>query len=339
MTVETPAAIAESPVVAEPTALDLDALMADLADGYGRFPEASLRTCQQHRELVVPRLIEVLRDTTESARQNIAPEGNAHLFAFYLLAEFEAREAWPAILELLSLPDDWPDELLGDAITEDLQRVLAQFCSDDPAALSAMIDNNQLYYYVRWVAAQAILHLVRDGRLTRAEGVARLEQSLQLAIDRGDGEMASGIVSELASLCPLEAMPTIQRAYRLGLVDQSLIRLKSIEERLKRPDAGSCPWLENLRPTKITDAVEELRHWSAFRDDAAEDNEYDPEPLFAPVARIDDDFGGDVSNRRAPNAEDTIRYEAPKVGRNDPCPCFSGKKFKKCCLHAGSNTK
>ena len=27
-----------------------------------------------------------------------------------------------------------------------------------------------------------------------------------------------------------------------------------------------------------------------------------------------------------------IRSE-PKVGRNDPCPCGSGKKFKKCCLH------
>ena len=23
--------------------------------------------------------------------------------------------------------------------------------------------------------------------------------------------------------------------------------------------------------------------------------------------------------------------EAPKVGRNDPCPCNSGKKYKKCC--------
>jgi SWIM/SEC-C metal-binding protein len=23
---------------------------------------------------------------------------------------------------------------------------------------------------------------------------------------------------------------------------------------------------------------------------------------------------------------------APKVGRNDPCPCGSGKKFKKCCV-------
>ena len=27
----------------------------------------------------------------------------------------------------------------------------------------------------------------------------------------------------------------------------------------------------------------------------------------------------------------TIRLEQPKVGRNDPCPCGSGKKYKKCC--------
>lgn len=26
-----------------------------------------------------------------------------------------------------------------------------------------------------------------------------------------------------------------------------------------------------------------------------------------------------------------IRREQPKVGRNDPCPCGSGKKYKKCC--------
>lgn len=26
-----------------------------------------------------------------------------------------------------------------------------------------------------------------------------------------------------------------------------------------------------------------------------------------------------------------LRRENPKVGRNDPCPCGSGKKYKKCC--------
>lgn len=24
-----------------------------------------------------------------------------------------------------------------------------------------------------------------------------------------------------------------------------------------------------------------------------------------------------------------------KIGRNDPCPCGSGKKYKKCCLDSG----
>jgi SEC-C motif-containing protein len=27
-----------------------------------------------------------------------------------------------------------------------------------------------------------------------------------------------------------------------------------------------------------------------------------------------------------------IKSNAPKVGRNDPCPCGSGKKYKQCCL-------
>lgn len=32
----------------------------------------------------------------------------------------------------------------------------------------------------------------------------------------------------------------------------------------------------------------------------------------------------------------TVQREAPKTGRNDPCPCGSGKKYKKCCGADGS---
>ena len=28
---------------------------------------------------------------------------------------------------------------------------------------------------------------------------------------------------------------------------------------------------------------------------------------------------------------ETVVHEGPKIGRNDPCPCGSGKKYKKCC--------
>lgn len=32
------------------------------------------------------------------------------------------------------------------------------------------------------------------------------------------------------------------------------------------------------------------------------------------------------------HAAETFVRGGPKVGRNDPCPCGSGKKHKKCCL-------
>ena len=46
--------------------------------------------------------------------------------------------------------------------------------------------------------------------------------------------------------------------------------------------------------------------------------------------------------------DDDFPYDEPdlpyvrlteKVGRNDPCPCGSGKKYKKCCLNAAVASK
>jgi preprotein translocase subunit SecA len=47
----------------------------------------------------------------------------------------------------------------------------------------------------------------------------------------------------------------------------------------------------------------------------------EPANPFAPrPARV----GGDDATVK------TQRRDEPKVGRNDPCPCGSGKKYKKC---------
>jgi hypothetical protein len=43
----------------------------------------------------------------------------------------------------------------------------------------------------------------------------------------------------------------------------------------------------------------------------------------APPENLDDHY---------PQVTAPIKHSEPKVGRNDPCPCGSGKKYKKCCL-------
>jgi preprotein translocase subunit SecA len=42
-------------------------------------------------------------------------------------------------------------------------------------------------------------------------------------------------------------------------------------------------------------------------------------------------MGGGAPSAEAPAKPTTVKRDAPKVGRNDPCSCGSGKKYKKCC--------
>jgi preprotein translocase subunit SecA len=39
----------------------------------------------------------------------------------------------------------------------------------------------------------------------------------------------------------------------------------------------------------------------------------------------------DQAQAAEPQKVQTIVRDEPRVGRNDPCPCGSGKKYKKCC--------
>ena len=39
-----------------------------------------------------------------------------------------------------------------------------------------------------------------------------------------------------------------------------------------------------------------------------------------------------IDGTEADQKLEPIRNLEPKVGRNDPCPCGSGKKYKQCCM-------
>ncbi|MDZ7803628.1 UPF0149 family protein [Thiohalophilus sp.] len=55
--------------------------------------------------------------------------------------------------------------------------------------------------------------------------------------------------------------------------------------------------------------------------------------LFEEAMRSYADLGNSIARVLAEAAEPREpRVAGPKIGRNDPCPCGSGKKYKKCCL-------
>lgn len=77
-------------------------------------------------------------------------------------------------------------------------------------------------------------------------------------------------------------------------------------------------------------------------------HEHDPDPEMRPEP-IKDAQRGEIIEWMAAGLADAYRYfaearmppvdqvrrEGPKIGRNDPCPCASGKKYKNCCGSGG----
>ncbi|MBD3370140.1 preprotein translocase subunit SecA [Candidatus Fermentibacteria bacterium] len=56
------------------------------------------------------------------------------------------------------------------------------------------------------------------------------------------------------------------------------------------------------------------------------------QPGVRSLSEVGQKAGGGGGQRRAPaKKQKTVTRKTPKVGRNDPCPCGSGRKYKKCC--------
>ena len=84
-----------------------------------------------------------------------------------------------------------------------------------------------------------------------------------------------------------------------------------------------------------TFAVEETFTRGVFKEEAFIHEEYSalqggPVPYIAGEDTGKKEIPPPMPDVR-PHREDTYRRKTPKVGRNDPCPCGSGLKYKKCC--------
>jgi len=64
------------------------------------------------------------------------------------------------------------------------------------------------------------------------------------------------------------------------------------------------------------------------------DDQWSDDLLAIAVQHELDHFDGKVFTDVEAEKANPVKRDETKVGRNDPCPCGSGKKFKKCCLGA-----
>ena len=110
-------------------------------------------------------------------------------------------------------------------------------------------------------------------------------------------------------------MGEIRLAFEDGLVESFVIRWPEVKKAFVLGKEAAMERLKG-RYTLITDVADELGWWACFRQDDSNGGRRELEFRAPPPG---------------PAKPEPIRRTQPKVGRNDPCPCGSGKKFKRCC--------
>ena len=179
-------------------------------------------------------------------------------------------------------------------------------------------------------SAEEIVELLADG-----EEVAWIvDQVLPAAAEADRREMGQVLAEIAAAVAPAPAAgeeePAAVEELDLAQLQQALpagVDVQQVEDMLRSPQGALLADFSAFcqergfegeqSEVETNDAIRELHEeWLQTPRPALEGER--------PAAVLE---GG----RLFPGKVETFRRQTPKVGRNDPCPCGSGKKFKRCC--------
>lgn len=178
-------------------------------------------------------------------------------------------------------------------------------------------------------SAEEIVELLADGE----EVDWIVDQVLPAAAEADRSEMGQVLAEVAAAVAPAPATgdeePAAMEELDLVLLQQALppgVDVLTIEEMLLSPQGAFLADLCAFCRERGFGELDEAEMSKAL-------GELHEEWLQTPRPALDGEKPAAVleGGRLLPNKVETFRREAPKVGRNDPCPCGSGKKFKKCC--------
>jgi hypothetical protein len=302
----------------------------------GELPAELLRSLLARGTAVVPGLIRILQSDIEKVRAGVDLEADASFFAFVLLGLIGDPSALPVMIDAISLPASMIDTLLGDLIHELLPLFIVKLSHGNVNLVKDLIANRDLYLYVRWSLAGCYLHFVREGLMTREAAAALLEQHLNDEIQYPSYELNAGLALELARLAVPSSLDTIRRACDSENFDETVVTLAELEKDFSDGDTKFASAINGLHPLDF-DVVDELSQWASFQPESPkvlhnhtrEEEELQPHDLRS---------SGDATDRNRPQWLSCEEAAPPRTivsekcpGRNDPCPCGSGKKYKKCC--------
>lgn len=246
--------------------------------------------------------------TIESIGEN---ESCFPIHAIFLLTELKAEESLPVILEFLKIDEEQLDYYLGDYLTELIWECLHILGGSQKERLYTFITDEDIYEYSRIQASVAIsqraLHFPEE-REEIIEWYRKLLVHFHQQATPPHPSFLGLIVTDVLDIEGYSLYEEVRNLYIDGLVSPGVVG----------------PWSKVegyfLKPRNDKyDPVLKLR------------SIHERYTYFSEERYIHQKPHQDFRLNPTSNPNTFVRPSA-KVGRNEPCPCGSGKKYKKCCL-------
>jgi hypothetical protein len=279
-------------------------------------PDLAIGVCTVRIEESAPALLAVLEKAADGKKLS----GDEEMLVFrglYILGAARESRAYRPLLRLLRRPAGVVDGLLGDAITESLSRIVAGVFDGDADALFGMIADRNVDEFIRDALFGAATFLTFDNRIERDRMRVFLERFHAEKMADDENYAWIGWLEAIGNLGWRDLTPRVYSAWDEGCIPEDVMERRHFEEDLQAAEQApqDIERFERANLGYIEDVLVAL-DWT--RGLEAEDD-------------LDDDW-------QSPSPDQDWLHMGPAtnpfrdVGRNDPCPCGSGKKFKKCCL-------
>jgi len=291
-----------APAISVKTLDDAIQAFAEAADGP---PNDALRWALDHWDAASPRFLAMLEAYTDGSDESDTTI-DALFFIIHLFGDRGDQRAYRTLCRLM-LNEDRLVDVLGDtACVETLKGIVIRCFDGDTAPLRQVVESEQAESITRGEALLALAWLARDGRWPEQDMRDYLRHLLKEMRPREPDYIWYNLVVVAAILGYTEFTAESTRLIETGLVPEEWLTLAEFPDLLAAGDPVGKSGLAAEEVEPFEDVVEALADWP-WEEDYDEDEAQAQEPVINPLRH---------------------------VGRNDPCPCGSGKKFKNCHLVA-----
>ncbi|MEO6166646.1 MAG: DUF1186 domain-containing protein [Chitinophagales bacterium] len=255
--------------------------------------------------------------------------------ALFLLTELKAEESLQTVLHLLRQDDEFTNYWFADHMTDCIWECLYMLGQNSLPELKDYLFEPNHSSYSRSIVSFAVSQIAMHEPQRRQEVIQWFDEAFDHFLKNQtddtiiDSELIGLMIGDVLDIEGRELREQLKKLHEAGLVTESISGdWQEVSKELDRPFVRS-------KEMELYGIFDKYNHFLSWLHGEPESEDINPFFNDLPEIAQTDHYREEHDYEDAPfeviaSAQPYVRAD-PKIGRNDACPCGSGKKYKKCC--------